>query len=141
MDNRTLAQKLAFLFGAVFLVVGILGFIPGLTTNLYDGLEFAGNDGNAELLGIFQVSVLHNIVHLLFGVGILLAATHSGALSYLLFGGIAYAAVFLLGVIGAGEWIPVNSADNILHAALTVGLLGAWAVARKEAEPRASLAT
>ena len=141
MDNRTLAQKLAFLFGAVFLLVGILGFIPGLTTNLYDGLEFAGNDGNAELLGIFQVSVLHNIVHLLFGVGILLAATHSGALSYLLFAGIAYAAVFLLGVIGAGEWIPVNSADNILHAALTVGLLGAWAVARKEAEPRASLAT
>jgi len=141
MDNRTLAQKLAFLFGAVFLVVGILGFVPGVTTNLYDGLEFAGNDGNAELLGIFQVSVLHNIVHLLFGVGILLAATHSGALSYLLFGGIAYGAVFLLGVIGAGDWIPVNSADNVLHAALTVGLLGAWAVARKEAAPRARVAT
>ena len=141
MHNRTLAQRLALTFGAVFLVVGILGFVPGLTTNLYDGLDFAGNDGNAELLGIFQVSVLHNIVHLLFGVGILLAATHSGALSYLLFGGIAYAAVFLLGVVGAGDWIPVNSADNVLHAVLTLGLLGAWAAARKEAEPRASVAT
>ena len=53
--------------GIVFLLVGIAGFIPGVTTNLYDGLEFAGNDGTAELLGIFQVSVLHNIVHLLFG--------------------------------------------------------------------------
>ena len=43
------------------------GFIPGITTNLYDGLEFAGNDGNAELLGIFSVSVVHNIVHGLVG--------------------------------------------------------------------------
>jgi hypothetical protein len=49
--------------------------------------------------------------------------------------------VFLLGVIGAGDWIPVNSADNVLHAVLTLGLLGAWAAARKEAEPRARVAT
>jgi hypothetical protein len=141
MQDRTLAQKLALMFGAVFLVVGILGFVPGITTNLYEGLDFAGNDGNAELLGLFQVSVLHNIVHLLFGVGIILAATHTGALSYLLYGGIAYGLVFLLGIIGAGDWIPVNSADNVLHALLTVGLLGAWAAARKEAEPRARIAT
>jgi hypothetical protein len=141
MQDRTLAQKLALMFGAVFLVVGILGFVPGITTNLYEGLDFAGNDGNAELLGLFQVSVLHNVVHLLFGVGIILAATHAGALSYLLYGGIAYGLVFLLGVIGAGDWIPVNSADNVLHALLTVGLLGGWAAARKEAEPRARVAT
>ena len=134
MNDRTLAQKLAWLFGATFLLVAVLGFVPGITTDLYDGLEFAGDDGTSELLGIFKVSILHNIVHLLFGVGILLAATHSGALSYLLFGGIAYAAVFLLGVVGAGDWIPVNSADNVLHAALTLGLLGSWAVARKENE-------
>jgi hypothetical protein len=141
MHDRTLAQKLALMFGAVFLAVGILGFVPGITTNLYEGLDFAGNDGNAELLGLFQVSVLHNIVHLLFGVGIILAATHTGALSYLLYGGIAYGLVFLLGVIGAGDWIPVNSADNVLHALLTAGLLGGWAAARKEAEPRARVAT
>jgi len=141
MHDRTLAQNLALMFGAVFLVVGILGFVPGITTNLYEGLDFAGNDGNAELLGLFQVSVLHNIVHLLFGVGIILAATHTGALSYLLYGGIAYGLVFLLGVIGAGDWIPVNSADNVLHALLTVGLLGSWAAARKAEEPRASVAT
>ena len=55
--------RTARLVGIVFLLLGILGFIPGITTNLYDGLEFAGNDGNAELLGIFAVSVLHNIVH------------------------------------------------------------------------------
>ena len=77
--SRTPVQNVARLVGVVFLLVGIAGFIPGLTTNLYDGLEFAGNDGNAELLGIFQVSVLHNIVHILFGIaGLALAATASG---------------------------------------------------------------
>ena len=74
--DRTPVQNVARLVGVVFLLVGIAGFIPGITTNLYDGLEFAGNDGNAELLGIFEVSVLHNIVHGLFGIaGLALAAT------------------------------------------------------------------
>ena len=60
--NGTLAQKLAFLFGVTFVIAGVAGFIPGITTNLYDGLEFAGNDGNAELLGLFKVSILHDVV-------------------------------------------------------------------------------
>ena len=61
--DRTPVQNVARLVGIVFLLVGIAGFIPGVTTNLYEGLEFAGDDGTAELLGLFQVSVLHNIVH------------------------------------------------------------------------------
>ena len=61
--DRTPVQNVARLVGIVFLLVGIAGFIPGITTNLYDGLEFAGTDGTAELLGIFEVSILHNIVH------------------------------------------------------------------------------
>jgi hypothetical protein len=134
MSDRTLAQKLALLFGATFLAVGILGFIPGITTDLYDGLEFAGDDGTSELLGIFKVSILHNIVHLLFGVGILMAATHRGALSYLLTAGLIYGVVFLLGIVGGADWVPVNSADNALHAVLAAALLGSWAVARKEGE-------
>src|SRR5215208_8500959 len=105
MHDRTLAQNLALMFGAVFLVVGILGFVPGITTNLYEGLDFAGDDGNAELLGLFQVSVLHNIVHLLFGVGILMAATHRGALTYLLYSGIAYVVLFVMGIVGLGDWV------------------------------------
>src|SRR3712207_2099398 len=61
--------------GAVFLLVGVLGFIPGITSN-YDAMEFAGHESGAELLGIFQVSILHNIVHLLFGVaGLAMAKT------------------------------------------------------------------
>ncbi|WP_329812755.1 DUF4383 domain-containing protein, partial [Streptomyces sp. GSL17-113] len=53
--------------GAVFLVVGILGFIPGVTTD-YGTMQFAGHESQAMLFGVFQVSILHNIVHLLFGV-------------------------------------------------------------------------
>ena len=69
----TPVQKNALAVGAVFLPVGVLGFVPGITTN-YDQLTFAGHHSVAALLGIFNVSVLHNLVHLAFGVaGIALA--------------------------------------------------------------------
>jgi hypothetical protein len=64
---------------AVFLLVGVLRFIPGVTTE-YDGMTFAGHESTAMLLGVFHVSILHNIVHLLFGiVGLAVARTVSGA--------------------------------------------------------------
>src|SRR4051794_4477404 len=74
----------------MFLVVGIAGFIPGLTSN-YDSMSAAGHESHAELLGIFQVSVLHNVVHLLLGVvGLVMSRTRSGARSFLIGGGIVY---------------------------------------------------
>ena len=104
-----------------------------MTTNLYDGLEFAGNDGTAELLGIFQVSVLHNIVHLLFGLaGLALAATPSGARTYLIGGGAIYLALFVLGIIGGGDWIPANDADNWLHLLLGAGMIGLGVLTTRE---------
>ena len=131
--QRTLVQNVARLVGIVFLVVGIAGFIPGLTTNLYDGLEFAGNDGTAELLGIFQVSVLHNIVHGLFGLaGLALAATPSGARTYLIGGGAIYLALFAIGIIGGGDWIPVDDADNWLHLLLGAGMIGVGVLTTRE---------
>ncbi|WP_243648993.1 MULTISPECIES: DUF4383 domain-containing protein [unclassified Curtobacterium] len=71
-------------------LVGIAGFIPGLTMDM--GLmSMAGHGSMALLLGLFQVSVLHNIVHLLFGiVGLLAARTATGARLYLLVGSIVY---------------------------------------------------
>ncbi len=133
--DSSLAQKLAMLFGLTFVAAGVAGFIPGITTNLYDGLEFAGNDGDAELLGLFKVSILHNIVHALFGVGILAAKRHASSLQYLLYAGIAYIVLFLMGIIDAGDWVPINSADNWLHIGLALGLLGAWAAARGAEDP------
>lgn len=131
--ERTPVQNVARLVGVVFLLVGIAGFIPGITTNLYDGLEFAGDDGNAELLGIFQVSVLHNLVHGLFGIaGLALASTVSGARNFLIGGGAIYVALWLLGLIGGADWIPANDADDWLHLALGVGMIGAGVALTRE---------
>jgi Domain of unknown function (DUF4383) len=133
MNDRTPVQNVARLLGIVFLLVGILGFVPGVTTELYDGLDFAGDDSQAELLGIFQVSVLHNIVHLLFGVaGLALAGTASGARMYLLGGGALYLALWLLGLIGGLDWVPANTADNWLHLVLGVAMIGAGVVLTRD---------
>jgi hypothetical protein len=123
MRDRTPVQSLAALVGAVFLLVGILGFIPGITTH-YGDLSFAGHDSDAKLLGVFQVSILHNIVHLLFGVvGIALAKTVEGARNFLVGGGAIYLVLWLLGILGGGDWIPVNTADNWLHFLLGAGMV------------------
>ena len=93
----TPVQVVALVFGIVFLLVGIAGFIPGLTTNV-DAILFAGHESGAMLLGIFQVSILHNIVHLLFGVvGLWLASSVAGSRNYLIWGGVVYALIFLTG--------------------------------------------
>ena len=121
--QRTPVQSVAVLVAAVFVLVGILGFIPGITTH-YGDMSFAGHGSGAKLLGLFQVSILHNIVHLLFGaVGLALAKTAEGARTYLVGGGVVYLVLWLLGVIGAGDWIPVDTADNWLHLALGVGMI------------------
>lgn len=139
MEPRTPIQTVAALVGLVFLVVGIAGFIPGITTNLYDGLDFAGHDGDAELLGVFQVSVLHNVVHLLFGVaGLALARTFSGARTFLVGGGAIYLVLWLYGLVidkdGDANFVPLNSADDWLHFGLGVGMIGlGLALSRREA--------
>ena len=130
MNDRTLAQKLAWLFGIVFVLVGILGFIPGITEDAPG--SFAGEDSDGSLFGIFQVSILHNLAHLAFGVGIIAARKHATALTYLLVGGIAYLGLFLLGLLGVLDWLPADDADHWLHLALGAALLGAWLASRNE---------
>ena len=135
MTDRTPVQSLAALIGAVFLVVGILGFIPGITTN-YSDLAFAGSDSGAKLLGIFQVSVLHNIVHLLYGIaGLGLARTFEGARTFLIGGGVIYLGLWLLGIVSAGDWIPVNTADNWLHFVLGISMVALGFVTTRGREP------
>ena len=131
MTERSPVQVAALFVGIVFLLVGILGFVPGITTNLYSGLDFAGHMGDAKLLGLFQVSILHNIVHLLFGIaGIALAKTFSGARTYLIGGGLIYLVLWIYGLVvdmgSDANFVPVNSADNWLHFLLgaTMVVLG-----------------
>ncbi len=126
-------QALAALAGVVFLLVVVLGFVPGITLH-YGSLGFAGNGSGARLLGIFQVSVLHNIVHLLFGaVGLVLAKTADGARTFLVGGGAVYLVLWVVGLVGAAGWIPANPADNWLHFALGVGMIGLGVVAGRGA--------
>jgi hypothetical protein len=126
--TRTTIQRAAQIVGVVFLLVGILGFIPGITSN-YDTMQFAGHTSEALLLGIFQVSILHNIVHLLFGVaGLLMAKTPGQARNYLVGGGIIYLVLWIYGLVigqdSSANFVPLNSADNWLHLILGIGMLG-----------------
>lgn len=135
MERRPV-QAVTRVVGGVFLAVGVAGFVPGLTTNLYEGLEFAGSAGTAELLGVFAVSVLHNIVHGLFGIaGLAMAATASGARTYLLGGGGLYLGLFLLGIVGAAEWVPANRPDDWLHLALGGGMIALGVATTRRSEP------
>ncbi len=125
---RTNMQKAAAAVGAVFLLVGILGFIPGITSG-YGGMEFAGHQSTARLLGIFEVSILHNVVHLLFGAaGLALARSWSGARGYLLGGGAVYVLLWLYGLLidksSPANFVPVNRADDWLHLVLGLGMVG-----------------
>jgi hypothetical protein len=110
--GRSPVQIVAMVYGVVFLLVGIAGFIPGLTTN-YETLQFAGHHSEAMLMGVFQVSILHNIVHLLFGIaGLALARTGTMA-RYGLF----------IGHDSPGNFVPLNDADNWLHLGLGVTMV------------------
>jgi hypothetical protein len=122
MRDRTPVQAAAMLVSVVFVIVGILGFIPGIATDAPG--KFVGDDSDAELLGIFQTSILHNIVHLAFGlVGLALARTVDGARTYLIGGGIVYLALGVLGIVGGADWLPTNTADQWLHFALGAGMI------------------
>jgi hypothetical protein len=125
--DRAAVQHAAVAVGIAFVMIGVLGFIPGITTN-FDALAFAGHHSEAELFGLFNVSVLHNIVHLVFGVlGVALAKTFKAARGYLVVGGGIYLLLAVYGLVVAhasgANVVPVNTADNWLHLALAAGML------------------
>ncbi|TDU83892.1 uncharacterized protein DUF4383 [Kribbella voronezhensis] len=125
--TRTTVQKAAVVVALAFLAVGVLGFIPGITTN-YDTMMFGGHHSDAKLLGLFQVSILHNVVHLLFGIaGLLLARSVAGARNYLIGGGIIYLVLWVYGLVidhaSAANFVPLNTADNWLHLLLGLAMV------------------
>lgn len=128
MARRNPLQLAALGVGAVFLLVGILGFIPGITTN-YADMTFAGHDSEAKLLGLFQVNILHNIVHLLFGVvGLAAARAWEASRLFLIGGGAFYLVLWLYGLVidldTVANFVSLNTADNWLHLGLGIGMIG-----------------
>ena len=135
MKDRTPVQLAGLLAGASFLLVGVLGFVPGLTTD-YDQLSLAGHTSEAKLLGLFQISVLHNLVHLTFGViGVAASRTAAGARTFLLGAGVTYLVLTVYGVLvdqnSAANFVPVNPAGNVLHLGLGLGMAAAAVVLGK----------
>ena len=114
-------KKLSILVGVVFLLVGVLGFVPGITSTHADGSKY--------LLGLFEVGGIHNLIHLLSGAAAVFAGYTSEkyARMYFLGFGTVYALVTVIGFIQGDTVLGifhVNTADNFLHLALAVVILG-----------------
>ncbi len=116
-----MVKKIAMIFGAIFLLIGLLGFVPGLTSTDSEGVQ--------ALFGLFMVDPIHNAVHIVTGLAGLVAAgiNTKASRAYLIGFGMVYALVALLGFFDPTLFglMHVNMADNWLHVVLTVGLLGA----------------
>jgi Domain of unknown function (DUF4383) len=127
---RHRVQDAAIAVGVTFLVVGVLGFIPGVTTHYKGtgGMGFSGLNSHAELFGLFRVSVLHNGLHMLLGlVGVLSAMKAESARLYLIAGGLIYLVLSIYGFVidnaSSANFVPINTADNWLHLVLAVGMV------------------
>jgi hypothetical protein len=120
--GRTVPEILALAFGAIYLVVGIVGFFVTGFDN------FAGNSQHDMLIGLFMINPLHNIAHILVGVlGLALGRTLAGARNYGWILAVLYAALFVYGLIAVGkswDFLNINAGDNVLHIlTAVVGLI------------------
>ena len=131
--TRSPNRLVAVIFGAVYLLVALLGFL------VTGGVDFAGTEGTL-LLGIFEVNWLHNIVHLLIGAALLIAGLSSVSAAKSV-NGIVGAVYLLVGIVGffientAANILALNTADHFLHLASAVVLLGV-AVGADKTAPR-----
>jgi hypothetical protein len=127
-----MVKSAAILFGIVFLVVGILGFVPAATPPMADG-------SGGMLLNVFHVNTAHNMVHLASGAVFLLCGLAGAGPSRMFFKifGIVYALVAVLGFMkGDGLLLGMvanNMADVWLHVVLAVAMLYLGFVARDTA--------
>ncbi|WP_433496140.1 DUF4383 domain-containing protein [Micromonospora sp. CA-248089] len=139
-DGRAPVRRLASGFAVLLLLLGALGFVPGITSD-YADLRVAGPGSGARLFGVFQVSVVHNLVHLVLGLaGLLLARTVAGARAFLVGAGAVYLVLWLAGLAidgrDAANVLAVNHADSWLHLLLGVGMLASGLVAARRGDRR-----
>lgn len=120
-------RRFALVFGIVFLLVGIAGFIPGVTQP-HSHPDVTLTAGLGVLLGLFPVNVLHNAAHLLFGVwGLAASRSDAASRGYGKVVAIAYGLLTIMGLISAMRLhtafglVPLYGHDIWLHALLTAG--------------------
>jgi len=119
-------RKFALVFGVLFLIVGLAGFIPGLVGPVHPGHpDMAVDAGYGQLLGLFPVNILHNLVHILFGVwGIAASRGLGGARLYARAVAVIYAILTVAGFIPGLNilfgLVPLFGNDIWLHALLAL---------------------
>jgi Domain of unknown function (DUF4383) len=116
-----MVRTFALIFGIIYVLVGILGFIPALSTHPADAPHLSVESGHGYMLGLFPINILHNIVHLIIGLwGLLASRSVAGARLYAKVLAIAYALLAVLGLIPATNTtfglIPIHGNDVWLHA-------------------------
>ncbi len=129
----SIAQRFAQVFGAIYVLVGILGFIPPLLIGTVPGAigPFAG-----LLIGLFAVNWFHSLAHLAIGAaGLATYRSPVGARTYALVLGVAYALLFVVGLIWGinflGGLLPLNGLDNVLHIVTSLIAFGAYFASRE----------
>ena len=125
----TTVQKVAMVFGVVFLIVAILGFIaPG-------GMMMTPDASSGMLLGMFPINLLHNVVHLIFGIwGLAASRSFSGAKSYAQITGVIYIVLAVCGWLKPDGFglVPLGGNDVWLHAAIGIVLAAVGFTAKAE---------
>jgi hypothetical protein len=131
-----MVKRVALVFGIVFLLVGILGLVSS------GGMEMGADPAPGMLLGMFGVNLLHNIVHLLFGVwGLVASRSFAGAKMYAQTVGVIYIVLAVLGFVSPTGFglIPIGGNDIWLHAVIGIVLAGVGFTA-KDSSPAAATA-
>ncbi|WP_119679073.1 DUF4383 domain-containing protein [Indioceanicola profundi] len=127
-------KTFALLYGIVFLLVGILGFFPGLLSPPDPAHEVVVTGFHGQLLGLFPVNWIHNVVHILFGVwGLAASRSWFGARGYARAVAVIYIVLAIMGLIPALNTtfglIPLHGNDVWLHVALAaVAAYFGWGV-------------
>ena len=132
-----MVKRVALIFGLLFIVVGVLG----LTVS--GGMQMGNGSNPAMLLGLFPVNLLHNLVHIAFGVwGVLAARSYGGAVAFCKLGGFAYLCLAVLGLVVPTFFglIPIGGNDVFLHTVLGVFLVWAGFTAKEEVPTAAAAA-
>jgi hypothetical protein len=126
-----MAKKLAVVFGIVFVIVGILGFF---------GNPIVGREAtDASMNPIFVTDAIHDLVHLLIGIVLLLASgkgNRASATALKVFG-VVYLILFVNGLMTPDMllgFVAQNEADTYLHLVLGIVLLIAG-IAGKGSDP------
>jgi|SRR5688500_15642425 len=125
-----MVRRVALVFGIVLLLVGILGLVSA------GGMEMGADPAPGMLLGMFPVNLLHNIVHLLFGIwGLVASRSFAGAKLYAQVTGVIYLVLAICGLVIPTTFglIPIGGADIGLHAVLGLVLAGIGFTAKPEA--------